>query len=1222
MADSPGLSTTVTRVNPGPSLNVCCEITFIPHQFQSFTDALFQAATTKSRPGFGQTPSPVGEIEGGLSQPSQHPVPASHSHLPSEWINLAIAHHTRFERTGELDDLKRAIAAYGTSLAEIRTSVGEQDPKDATLFVRPILYFHLGTALTSLCRFTGKVEPVEQGTVALENAVKLGASLNHTSLPYFYSGLGNALFLRFELMKDVEDLKNAVKAFEDGLKVTPQSDRSALSVLHSNLGNPLSMLFEQTGEAALLDRSIGAYKTAIDLAPPNDSDAAASYASLARAFTTRFNRTGRPQDIEDAILVGRRAISLTPTGHHQLPDWLTILANALNSRFNLLKGVKDINEAVTLHRRAVELTPLQNVQFSSRSQHLGASLLDRFNHSGDLRDVEQAIISLHKAIDNCPSGHASLPYIYTNLGNALASRSRRTGELQFSDQAVAAHRMAVDLSLPTSERLSLFYSNLGASLMLRFGHNIKDNGKDLVEAISSIRKAIEISTANDVRGLATRYACLASALATRARHGAGVDGLESIEEALSVHQKIGELVSVTKEDGLRPLLDSQHIQKGDLLMDRYRISKDGRDLTKALASYEKALEAIPQGHPYLPSLHSCYAQAMMEQYQVSQNDPRHDNFKETALEHYRLAARSPSSSPLSRFNAARAWASFASVVDSPTNAMNAYQTCVDLLPIAAGLDQTLDRRHEMLVRISDLSRQASAFALSCGNPKRAVEWLEASRCLVWGQLNNLRTPLDDLREYDEELAERFARVSTTLEKSGTREGPYWDAGAGDSAELKVAISLQQEAVIHVELATEYEAILKRVRALPGFEHFLKAPSLDLLVKSLPKSGNVVIINIHETRCDAICLSPDNLDPLHVRLPDFSYEKAEQLRRRLRGLVDSVSVRMDEEGVGLDGEERKLVPFQLNKSARGYGKDSFVPSILRDLWILVAKPIVDALELSKSSQAHRKRLWWCLTGPLAFLPIHAAGIYSSTSVKENVALSDFAISTYIPTLKFLAKSSSPPNSLADGTRPLNLFLLISQSQTTGHSPTPGAAKEVESVAKTLDSHSIPNLALSEAGATVATTLEQIKTHNWVHFACHAYQDLDKPLNSSFVLNDGRLTLSEIVKLGMKNAELAYLSACQTSAGDGRLSEEAVHLAAGMLAAGFQGVVATMWSIRDRDAPQVAKDFYEYLLENSSEGGINSSLAAHALDHAVRRLRDKVGASDLDFLSWLPYVYFGM
>ena len=45
----------------------------------------------------------------------------------------------------------------------------------------------------------------------------------------------------------------------------------------------------------------------------------------------------------------------------------------------------------------------------------------------------------------------------------------------------------------------------------------------------------------------------------------------------------------------------------------------------------------------------------------------------------------------------------------------------------------------------------------------------------------------------------------------------------------------------------------------------------------------------------------------------------------------------------------------------------------------------------------------------------------------------------------------------------------------------------------------------------------------------------------------------------NAELAFLSACQTAAGDEKTPEESAHLAAGMLAVGFKGVVATMWSI---------------------------------------------------------------
>jgi len=45
---------------------------------------------------------------------------------------------------------------------------------------------------------------------------------------------------------------------------------------------------------------------------------------------------------------------------------------------------------------------------------------------------------------------------------------------------------------------------------------------------------------------------------------------------------------------------------------------------------------------------------------------------------------------------------------------------------------------------------------------------------------------------------------------------------------------------------------------------------------------------------------------------------------------------------------------------------------------------------------------------------------------------------------------------------------------------------------------------------------------------------------FCLHGGRLELAEIMKKPLPRAQLAFLSACQTSAGNESLSEEAVHL----------------------------------------------------------------------------------
>ena len=108
----------------------------------------------------------------------------------------------------------------------------------------------------------------------------------------------------------------------------------------------------------------------------------------------------------------------------------------------------------------------------------------------------------------------------------------------------------------------------------------------------------------------------------------------------------------------------------------------------------------------------------------------------------------------------------------------------------------------------------------------------------------------------------------------------------------------------------------------------------------------------------------------------------------------------------------------------------------------------------------------------------------------------------------------------------------------------------------------------------------------------------------------------------NAELAFLSACQTATGDENNPEEAVHLAAGMLAVGFKGIVATMWSIGDRDAPIVVEAYYKKLLKlcstpNTIDGQTG---AVYALHESVKVLREHIGEQEI--VRWAPFVHFGV
>jgi CHAT domain-containing protein len=92
--------------------------------------------------------------------------------------------------------------------------------------------------------------------------------------------------------------------------------------------------------------------------------------------------------------------------------------------------------------------------------------------------------------------------------------------------------------------------------------------------------------------------------------------------------------------------------------------------------------------------------------------------------------------------------------------------------------------------------------------------------------------------------------------------------------------------------------------------------------------------------------------------------------------------------------------------------------------------------------------------------------------------------------------------------------------------------------------------------VLASLTDTHTHV-LHVACHGKQKSD-PLTSAFILRDGDLTIQNLMQLEIKDASLAFLSACQTAKGNQYQPDQAVHLAASMLFCGFKSVIATMQS----------------------------------------------------------------
>jgi CHAT domain-containing protein len=248
--------------------------------------------------------------------------------------------------------------------------------------------------------------------------------------------------------------------------------------------------------------------------------------------------------------------------------------------------------------------------------------------------------------------------------------------------------------------------------------------------------------------------------------------------------------------------------------------------------------------------------------------------------------------------------------------------------------------------------------------------------------------------------------------------------------------------------------------------------------------------------------------------------------------------------------------------------------------------------------------------MSFLPLHAAGKYSSQS-SHAASKAQLVISSYIPSLSVLLPRKRVIN---HSSKAVPKVLAVSQPSTPGHSSLPGTHQEIRRVRNLINDITW----LDDHQATVPVVLNAMAQHNIVHFACHGIQDSSNPLNSGFILHDGRLTLQTLMAAAVPAGELAVLSACQTAAGDRALTQEAMHLAAGMLSVGYRNVIGTMWSIDDRDAPIIAAKLYSELLKPRNSNTEWRDDVAEALHLAVQQLKAEVGEEA--FIRWVPFIHF--
>ncbi len=170
--------------------------------------------------------------------------------------------------------------------------------------------------------------------------------------------------------------------------------------------------------------------------------------------------------------------------------------------------------------------------------------------------------------------------------------------------------------------------------------------------------------------------------------------------------------------------------------------------------------------------------------------------------------------------------------------------------------------------------------------------------------------------------------------------------------------------------------------------------------------------------------------------------------------------------------------------------------------------------------------------------------------------------------------------------------------------PQILEEVRAVASTL-----PHSRLFVGAEATQDRLEEYSpTSRFVHIATHGLFRQDNPMFSSIRLGSSQLSLFDIYQLRL-SSELTTLSGCSTGLNVVEGGDELIGLVRGLLYAGAQAVLASLWDVNDKSTAEFMKFFYERLRTNPNK--------ALALQAAMRKLRENYPHP----YYWAPFILIG-
>lgn len=971
--------------------------------------------------------------------------------------------------------------------------------------------------------------------------------------------------LDFEALPRITDILRAAAG------ALPDNDPARAGVLN-NLGSAAQLTFVHNGQIADLDDAIWYYRAACSAADDGDPDTVLYYCNLALALSDHAGRTHDPAEAVEAVRSARSAVEQTSRRDARRGTALLRYANALKLHARLANEPSSDDRSIDVFREVVRAGRVAGTEPSELLISLGSALLRRyerggaptdldegiahlttgvggmadgdprrsalchlanalrlrFRQDGDLADLHAALNELLGVLGVLSAGHPLIGRIVWSLACTAAEHTDSTGEPSQLRRVLRAMSPAVSAIADDDPARVMALAGFGALMRRHFLHGADTGAIDI--AVAAGRSAAE-GSATAARRCAV-LGSLATTLITRFEHTGETEDLDGAGEA--AHEAAG-----LAQDGSAP----QHTALTQLgIIGAYRFRENSRtsELESAIDMFDRALRTMPVTAPERAAVAAHLGRALQTLYQRTGRRRLYRWARRVLTE----AAAAPTSPADERLRAASLCGRLAAQAHRWSEALESFSTAVATLPLVTRGKRVIATPATQQ-RWAYLTADAAACALETGQPERAVELLEHGRGAILADFLPTGGELGGLHRRRPELADQTVRLRRLLDRP-PEESALVDLTSDDGHTRD-------------HLVDAWERLLDQVRAEPEERDHLRQPHFaDLSIAG--REGPVVLVNLSRYRSDALVISDGRV--VVIPLPGASPESA---------------------------AEQATLAFSAIEDRR--------PQKLSDaldwLWHNVAQPVLDRLKYLETSQdGSYPRIWWCVLGGLAFLPLHAATSRTGDCVLDRV------ISSYTPTLRALINARRR---------------MAAESGATGFVAA-GSAPDLHQ--SRLAARYWPTAEISAEATAPDTMLRLLSQHRWIYVGEPTTQYPAHPA-AALVLDRQSaaqsLGLVELGQVATDRAEFGYLGHCATAVETP--SAAALSVAGSLGFTGFLHAIGTLWEVDPTSSAYVHAQVYAAL---SCGDGFAVDEAGPALHRAARQLFAEQPDQPA---RWAGFVHFG-